>query len=531
SGPVQPPMLGASIASAKIHLTDEIYELQKQLKEKLVLTQDIIKHYDLPLVLPSENHSPIFYIGLGLPRVGYNMVNRLLKEGYYTNIGIFPGVPVKCCGLRLAITNGQTKEDIKEVLAAFAYHFPKVLEEERISVDDISLNFNMEFDNTKKCYEVKQKNAVANNFIIQIENSIQKIDIDLWNNLLGDEGSFDWHGCKFIEESFKDNPEPENNWNLTYLIIMDENDVPVLATFFTELICKDDMISPSSVSEQIEEIRTKNPYYLTSKVITMGSLLSEGNHLFLQRDHPKWKNALLEMIRIMNEVKEKSNATAIHLRDIDTSDTEIRDFLIKEGFFKAPMQDTHIVENLKWNNNDEFLNTLSYRSRKHVRKFIFKTEHEFEVSFIKNSDYTFLDECYKLYLNVKKQSFVINTFDLPIKMFKNVFDDPNWEVMLLKVGPLKKLGCFVFCYKSQKNNYCPVVIGLDYEYNNKFFCYRQALFQLLKRANQLMINKVYLGMDATIEKQKVGATVIPKSIYIQANNNYNMDVISLFKQN
>jgi len=51
SGPVQPPMLGASIASAKIHLTDEIYVLQSKLKSKLELAQSIIEKYDLPLAL------------------------------------------------------------------------------------------------------------------------------------------------------------------------------------------------------------------------------------------------------------------------------------------------------------------------------------------------------------------------------------------------------------------------------------------------------------------------------------------------
>jgi hypothetical protein len=263
----------------------------------------------------------------------------------------------------------------------------------------------------------------------------------------------------------------------------------------------------------------------------MGSLLSEGNHLFLRRNHPKWKNALLELIRIMNEVKQKCGATTIHLRDIDTDDVEIRDFLITEGFIKAEMQDTHVVEDLNWSTEEEFLSTISYKSRKHARKFILKNQSEFDISFAEKSDYKYLEECYKLYQNVKGQSFIINTFDLPKRLFRNIFDDPNWEVMLLKVGPLKDLACFVFSYKSVKNNYCPVVIGLNYEYNSKYFCYRQALFQLLKRAVHLKANKVFLGMDASIEKQKMGVKIIPKSIYIQANNNYNMAVISLLKQN
>ncbi len=404
------------------------------------------------------------------------------------------------------------------------------MEEENQTVDNISMNFNMPFEKTKKQYKNDQKKKVNDYLIIQLEDSIQKIDVNLWNNLLGDEGTFDWNGCKFIEEAFCGNPEPENNWKLYYLIIKDEKQQPILATFFSELMCKDDIISPSFVSEQIEEIRKQDFYYLTSKVIMMGSLLSEGNHLFLQRNHPKWKNAVFEMIRIMNKIKEQNDCVSVYLRDIDTEDIEIRDFLITEGFIKANMQDTHVVEDLNWVNDDEFLNTISYRSRKHVRKFILKKKKEFDFSVVNKSDYTYLDECYNLYLNVKRQSFVINTFSLPKKMFKKIFDDPNWEILLLKIKN-QNLGCFVFSYKSSTNNYCPVVIGLNYDYNEKYFCYRQALFQLLRRAIELKAKKVYLGMDASIEKQKMGAKVIPKSVFKQANNNYNMDVISLFKQN
>src|SRR5882762_78172 len=168
SGPVQPPMLGASIASAKIHLSDEIYELQGKLATKLELTRSTIEQYDLPHVIPSN--SPIFYIGLGLPRVGYNMVRRLLNEGFYTNIGIFPGVPVKCCGLRLAVTNGQTEEDIKNVLNAFRYHFPKVLEEEGQTIEDISANFNLPFEKASKRYAVVLKKSSADTLDIQHED-------------------------------------------------------------------------------------------------------------------------------------------------------------------------------------------------------------------------------------------------------------------------------------------------------------------------------------------------------------------------
>jgi 7-keto-8-aminopelargonate synthetase-like enzyme len=530
SGPVQPPMLGASIASAKIHLSDDIYTLQSQLKIKLELTRNIIEKYELPLVLPSN--SPIFYIGLGLPRVGYNMVKRLLSEGFYTNIGIFPGVPVKCCGLRLAITNGQTEEDIKNVLSAFAYHFPKVLEEERVSVDDISANFNIPFEKTNKRYQPATNNQTENIFEIQHETSIYKIDKDLWNSLLGDEGTFDWEGCKFLEETFCNNPERENNWNFHYLIIRDKTKKPILATFFTELLCKDDMIAPADISEQIEEIRKKDKYYLVSKVIMMGSLLTLGNHLYIDKTYPHWKNAILKMIEVMNDVKEACSASAIQLRDFDTSDLELRDFFIKEGFIRVDMFEDHLIENLNWNSDDEFLQTLSHKSRFHQRKYILSNQNLFNVTISSKIEKSTINEKFFLYKQVKDRGFEMNTFDLPEIFFNNFNNCDSWEIIELKLknDPDCRTVAFGLCYKSITNNYLPMVIGMDYNINKQYGIYRQILFQAVKRASDLKCKKLYFGFGAGIEKHKFGTRAIEKSVYLQVNDNFNMELLNVFKK-
>src|SRR5574338_503464 len=57
SGPIQPPMLGAAIASAKIHLSEEIHELQKQLQEKILYFNQLMTEYNLPLL--SKDLTPI----------------------------------------------------------------------------------------------------------------------------------------------------------------------------------------------------------------------------------------------------------------------------------------------------------------------------------------------------------------------------------------------------------------------------------------------------------------------------------------
>ncbi|MBT1703955.1 aminotransferase class I/II-fold pyridoxal phosphate-dependent enzyme [Chryseosolibacter indicus] len=534
SGPVQPPMLGASIASAKIHLSDEIYELQNKLAAKIALTRNLIEQYELPLVLPSN--SPIFYIGLGLPRVGYNMVKRLLKEGFYTNIGIFPGVPVKCCGLRLAVTNGQTDEDIKSVLEAFKYHFQSTLEEEGQTVEDISTNFNLPFEKTAKRYPISANGTLINKFDIQHETSITGIDKVTWDNLMG-ESTYDWEGCKFMEDTFQGNKEPENNWQMHYLIIRDHNKKPVVATLFSELICKDDMIASSAVSEQIEEIRKKDRYYLSSKVIMMGSLITEGNHIFIDRTHSGWREAMLEMIRIMNDVKQKCGASMLQLRDLPSLDTEIQDFLIKEGFIKIEMPETHILLNAdKWSSEEEYMQNLTSSYRWGFRRKVLANKHFFNVNVLtgtQKADKSRVDLWYSLYLNVKGKSFNINTYELPRKYFENIVSNPSWEVIELRLKPehapaggeAERLVALGFCYKSAQNNYGIALVGLDYTYVVSHGCYRQTLYQSIVRANKLKCHKHYMGMDAAIEKQRFGVQVIPKSVYVQANDNFNMELI------
>lgn len=530
SGPVQPPMLGASIESAKIHLSNEITELQNQLKSKIGLASTHIQNNKLPLVLPSD--SPIFYIALGLPRTGYNMVKRLLKEGFYTNIGIFPGVPVRCTGLRLAITNGQTNDDIKNVIDAFTYHLPKVLEEEKQSIEEVANNFNLDFSESIQAFPFVGTKK-SDQFSITHETTINNINEELWDNLLGANGTFDWKGCQFLEETFSGNPDPENNWKFHYLIIYDNNK-PLLATFFTELLCKDDMVASASASQQIEEIRKTNKYYLTSKVIMMGSLLSVGEHLYLDRTNNNWPMAVREMLTLMNQVKRSSGSNMIQLRDIDSNDTEISELLIKEGFVKVEMPSAHTLTKLEWKTEEEYLKQLSTHNRWHLRRKILDKKHYFNVQALSGDNKhsaTKLEEWKQLYSNVKEKSYNINTFPLPDKYFINMVNHPNWEIIELRLNesePVEnhKLASVGFCYKNSKNNYTMMTVGVDYKYVPEHGAYRQALYQSIVRAAGLKCNLLYLGMDASIEKQRFGVQIEPKSVFIQANDNFNMELIT-----
>ena len=139
SGPIQPPMLGAIVASAKLHLSAEIKSYQAELQKRVDYFVETCKSFKLPLI--GESNSPIFFIGVGKPGVGYNMVTRIMNKGFYINLSVFPSVPYKNTGLRIPITVNHTFEDIYNVLAVIADQLPHALADNNSSIEEINKAF------------------------------------------------------------------------------------------------------------------------------------------------------------------------------------------------------------------------------------------------------------------------------------------------------------------------------------------------------------------------------------------------------
>jgi 7-keto-8-aminopelargonate synthetase-like enzyme len=125
SGPIHPPMLGAALASARIHLSPEIDRLQRELQDRITLCNRLLKEYDVPVTCSSQ--SPIFYIKLGLPHVAGEMAKYLLDDGFYTNHAVYPAVSRRKSGIRFTLTRHLSAEDIRGLVEAIAGNLPKVM--------------------------------------------------------------------------------------------------------------------------------------------------------------------------------------------------------------------------------------------------------------------------------------------------------------------------------------------------------------------------------------------------------------------
>jgi len=530
SGPMQPAALGAAIASAKICLSPEITVMQEALSENIKYTKLALKKYNLPLVTQSE--SPIFFVGASLPKIGYSIVNKMMDRGFYLNVGIFPAVPMKNTGIRFTVTRLHTFKQIESMVAALAECHAEVLKEEDFSMEQIYKAFKMKAPLEQKLEEVMVAAEKQSALEVQHVSSINEVNKKEWDSLLGNRGTYNWEGLKFLEESFAGNLMPENNWEFDYLMIKDAQNKPVLATFLTTGIWKDDMLSPEGVSVQVEAKRKalKDPYYLTSKIVCMGSLLTEGDHLYIDRSSPYWKEAMAILLDKMSALQEQHNAAGTTIRDMVSGDDEMNAFLMDNGYFKVGLPDTHVVDSVNWTNKEEFLGRLTKRSQRHIKQDVLRHEDKYEVELVKNATEEEIKYWYQLYNNVKERSLLLNTFHLPYKVFENMAKHPDWEIVALKLKPelekreeRKPLAVMFSFLTEEKYNF--MMVGIDYSFNEEYKCYKQAIYQVLERARKTGKKAVNLGLSASIEKQKYGAKPIEVVAYMQAKDNYSLEVV------
>ncbi len=459
------------------------------------------------------------------------MVRRMLEAGYYVNLGIFPAVPMKNTGIRFTITRLHTFSQIEAMIRTMSEEFPKALNEEGVTYEEIYKAFKLPLPE-ENVLDKKVASVISQALSLKTTHykSIHDIGKKEWNSLFGNKGTFDWDGLALLENSFQNNDLPEDNWKFDYVVIKDvATGNPVVASFFTTTLWKDDMLFPAHVSENIESRRVDDPYYFTSRVLSTGSLLTEGEHLFIDKSSALWKDAMQLLFDQMNILQEKYSANSILLRDFNHVDDEFESFLIDNGFFKTSMPDNNVVSELSWSNPDEFYQTLSNNSKTHFRKHVKRYSGKFEVEVVQNPTATDVDLWYSLYQNVKNNSLDLNTFALPRKLFDNIARNDSWETLVLKLKDEKgraETVASVFSHTGGEN-YIPMIIGLDYTFNREFKIYRQALYQVMMRAGALGKKKVLLGFSAPIEKRKVGAQQSSTYAFMQVKDSYNVETLTM----
>jgi 7-keto-8-aminopelargonate synthetase-like enzyme len=118
SGPLQPALLGSAVASARIHLSDELDAIQRRLRERIDLFNSLASDVELPLTTMAA--TPIRFVRIGPEAEAIEATKRLLEKGYYANASTFPAVPTGEAGIRVALTVHHTLDDVRELVGVLS---------------------------------------------------------------------------------------------------------------------------------------------------------------------------------------------------------------------------------------------------------------------------------------------------------------------------------------------------------------------------------------------------------------------------
>ena len=131
----QPATVAASIASAKLHLSNEIEVQQKKIKANIQYFNLTARSRNLPLA--SAEKTPISFIGAGSPEMAFAISRKVIDNGFYVNSVVYPAVPHKNTGLRITLTANHSFADIYELLNCIADEFQNLEKKSSINRAEI----------------------------------------------------------------------------------------------------------------------------------------------------------------------------------------------------------------------------------------------------------------------------------------------------------------------------------------------------------------------------------------------------------
>ncbi|MEM7040951.1 MAG: GNAT family N-acetyltransferase, partial [Bacteroidota bacterium] len=296
--------------------------------------------------------------------------------------------------------------------------------------------------------------------------------------------------------------------------------------FFTAALIKDDMFASAETSRRIEKMRAQDPFHLTSRAVILGSLITKGDHLFLDRAHPAWKEALRLLISRMQDVVQEQQASQLMLREfIGDPDEELQALLLELGLTSHQLPNVSMIKEMSWKDHSEYLMQLSGRYRYDIRREILRHEDKFKLVAGGQMNAAELKECYDLYSAVHERAFELNVFLLPYRFFEAMNAHPEFDILRLFLNGETSPAAVMFSFTTGPL-YLAMIVGLDYDKLKANETYKQILYRTVWRAWEQGCKTLDLAFTADTVKKKVGARPYQARAYVQLMDHYNHAVIA-----
>jgi len=346
------------------------------------------------------------------------------------------------------------------------------------------------------------------NITSKIVDSVTKIKKDDWDSIFGDipEG---YQFYKTLEESgLKD-------FVFYYIVLYQDNAVLSIAPLFiTDFNL--DIAAEGCIEKVIQGIRKYIfPSFLIFRTLFCGSPFGENGILGIRAGRSQ-KDALIEIIKIAHEFCRDKNITLIIFKDFLKDDTLLLDSLLAKGFLKVKSFPSVITE-LNFHSFDEYLQSLSYSTRKSLRKKIKKaySSADIKVRIAENID-DIASDVFRLYENTY-HSGATKFERLTREFFINVGRNLAHQTQFFLYYVNGKLSSFNLCL-VYKDLFIDKFIGFDYDISKKHNLYFVSWCFNVEWCLKNSIRFYQTGQTDYYPKLKLGGRLIPLYAYLRHEN-------------
>jgi hypothetical protein len=228
-----------------------------------------------------------------------------------------------------------------------------------------------------------------------------------------------------------------------------------------------------------------------------------------------------------SSLAERCDAKLVALRDLPADDPELDQALLELGYTRLPAPASMLLE-VDWSSREEYLARLTRRERRHQRRAVEPFDRVFRAEVLRPGDVPPDSELWRhlhgLYRNVWRRSLQLNTFALPEDFLPRMLRHEGFEIVTLTRRVLPDA---FFAARVGRDQYIPLVVGLDYRSVQEYGAYRQCLAWAIRRAEALGRRRVLLGMGAELEKRRFGARPVARNVWIQSRDSYQAEVLAM----
>lgn len=345
-------------------------------------------------------------------------------------------------------------------------------------------------------------------FSTEIVNSINSIPRDEWERLFGKEIIENYGYHKTLEESGL------KEFSIFYLTIKRANEFVAIVPFFTMDFSMTTLIQ-GPLQKIILSIRRIFKRFLMMRLIFIGSPTAEELYLGISGKENKTE-ILSEALKKIYEFSRLNKIKTMLVYNMPKKDIALGKYFIDNGFSEMEDLPTTRLE-IKAKNIEEYIASLGSSTRKDIRRKLRKSSQDVDIKTeITENINGIIDEIYKLYMNNFNDSDIRFEILTP-EFFLNICRNMPGCAKYFITRNNGKIVAFNLCFI--KGETCiDKFIGFDYDFALKYHLYYTTFCHNIDWCIKNNIRFYQPGQGDYDAKIRLGAALIPLSIYIKSFN-------------